>query len=281
MSLQYYSNRVINEIDGYSLVGTGNSHYWCGIWQTYGCLNHKQAYIRQFKKTCFRANCKICYVSWATRQAKRSLKKLNTMSKGNTLKHVIITIPHTWNKESKKKVIQSLKSSGVDSACIIYAPFDESDKFFLKTTLHIFYYGKLKNLYNMEIYNIYAQDDLDDTNQTLFRILQRQYLNAGIKKGIHPVSWIGKSVYCTLETQKNIINGRNCPLCNKKLHLIYFDGDFPPITPDEYFDGEIESDGWMYCFSESIWRKLFRKIKRKVCRLFVHHSSVKSLFTRL
>jgi len=110
---------------------------------------------------------------------------------------------------------------------------------------------------------------------TLFRILQRQYLNAGIKKGIHPVSWIGKSVYCTIQTQKDTTNGQNCPLCNKKLHLIYFDGDFPPIPPDEFFSGELEKDGWRYCTTDSIWVRLFRKIKRKISR------TVKSLLINL
>lgn len=257
------------EINGFSITGSDKAHYWCGIWQTFGCLKHKTAYVRQFKKTCFRANCKVCYVSWASRQAKRSVKKLNAMKKNNTLKHVVITMPEIWGKESKKKLIESLKSVGIESACIIHTPFDESEdgKFFLKSTLHIFYYGKLVNLYNMKLYKIYKQDDLDGTNQTLFRILQRQYLNAGIKKGVHPVSWIGKTIplqYGTLESKKG---GKNCPICNRKLKLIYFDGTTHPLEPNEVFSGELEKDGWKYCLTDSVWVIWFRRIRKRV-RLF-------------
>lgn len=264
MSIQVYHPRTINEIDGFTLVGSEKAHYWCGIWQTFGCLKHKTAYVRQFKRTCFRANCKVCYVSWASRQAKRSVKKLNSMKKNNILRHIVVTTPTLWDQDTKKKLIESLKLSGIESACIIYTPFDESDngKFFLKNTLHIFYYGKLVNLYNMELYKIYEQDDLDGDNQTLFRILQRQYLNCGIKKGVHPVSWIGKTIlqYCTLESDNPKSNGKNCPLCNRKLHLIYYTGDREPIPPDEYFDGETERDGWEYCTRESFWKKVIRKL---------------------
>ena len=98
----------------------------------------------------------------------------------------------------------------------------------------MFYYGKLVNLYSIELYKIYKQDDLDGSNQTLFRVLQRQYLNCGIKKGVHPVSWIGKTKYCTLESDISTVNGKNCPLCNRKLKLIYFNGEIHPLEPDDY-----------------------------------------------
>jgi len=269
MSLQsHFHPRIINEIDGFSLVGTGDSHYWCGIWQTYGCLNHKQAYIRQFKKTCFRSECKVCYIAWARRQANRTITKLNRMKKNNTLHHAIVTIPTTWNKQTKQSFITSLKKIGIESACIIHTPFDESNnqKFYLKNTLHIFYYGKLRYSDALQVYH---QDDLDGTNQKLFKVLQTQFLNCGVKKGTHPITWVGRTIYCTLEPENNTIDGRNCPLCNKKLHLIYWNGDFPPIPPDESFSGELDKDGWKYCFRESIWRKLFRKIKRKVNSIFL------------
>lgn len=262
-------NYLVNKIDGFSLPGTEKAHYWCGIWQTFGCLNHKKAYVKQFKKTCFRPNCKVCYVSWASRQANRSVKKLNNMKNGNKLHHVLITIPQAWNKETKKHLIKSLKSVGVEAACIIYTPFDESEdgKFFLKTTLHLFYYGKLKDLYSLQAIHFHAQFDLDGTNKTLFKILQSQYLNAGIKKGLHFVSWIGKAKYCTLSSDEVKNNGRNCPICNKKLKLIYFNGDIAPLPPDISFSGTVVKANWKYCPTDSILIKFFRKIKRKILKL--------------
>ncbi len=237
-------------IDGFTLPGTGDSHYWCGIWQTYGCLNHKKAYIRQYKKTCFRPTCKVCYLSWATRQSNRSLLKLNQMKKNNQLHHAVITIPYLWNKNTKKNFIKTLKKSGVDAACIIYTPFDETDeKFFLKTTLNVFYYGRIDSTENSSMI-VYPQNDLDGDNQTLFRTLQRKYLDCGIKKGIHPVSWIGRSQYCKLDLPKSSSNGRNCPICNKKLKLVYFNGKICPLEPDKYFSGELEKQNWKYCLTD-------------------------------
>jgi len=145
----------------------------------------------------------------------------------------------------------------------------------LKNTLHIFYYGKLRY---SDALQIHPQDDLDGTNQKLFKVLQTQFLNCGIKKHTHPITWIGKSAYCTIQTQKDTTNAQNCPLCNKKLHLIYFDGDFPPIPPDESFSGELDKDGWSYCPTDSIWIRLFRKIKRKIIREL--YSKIRSYFIR-
>ena len=61
--------------------------------------------------------------------------------------------------------------------------------------------------------------------KTLLQVLQTQFLNVGLKKGLHHTSWIGKSVYCTLEPEKRNIDGRNCPICNKRLRPIYYTGD--------------------------------------------------------
>ena len=272
--MQFLSEReypLINKVDGFSLVGSEKSHYWCGIWQTYGCLHHKKtAYIRQFKKTCFRPQCKTCHISWSIRQSKRTLHKLNSVKKNNTLKHMIVTQTDSWNsKNSRKKLIQSLKDNGVEFACMIFTPFDESNnsKFFLKNTIHVFYYGVLSlNTYSSQAIQFYPQNDLDGTNQTLLKTLQIQYLNCGIKKGVLPVSWIGKSLYCKIETDTPTHNGKNCPICDRKLKLIYYSGDKEPIPPDEYYDGEIEKDGWKYCVTDGFFTRLFKRIKRIIIK---------------
>ncbi len=175
-----------------------------------------------------------------------------------------VSIPTTWSKKSKSNLIISLKKIGIESACIIYTPFDESDnqQFYLKNTLHIFYYGKMVNLYRLNDIQITQLDD--PPKDDLFRLLQSQFLNCGIKKGTHPITWIGRTVYCSIDVQKSTTDGRNCPLCNKKLHLIYFDGALPPIPPDESFNGELDKDGWKYCFRESIWKRIIRKIRKTV-----------------
>jgi len=80
---------------------------------------------------------------------------------------------------------------------------------------------------------------------------------------MHPISWIGRSVYCKLETDNHHSNAKNCPICDRKLRLIYFNGDKDPIPPDEYFDGEIEKDGWKYCHTVSIWKRITNFIKSK------------------
>ena len=88
---------------------------------------------------------------------------------------------------------------------------------------------------------IYQQEDLDVSNDVLFRVLQLQYLNAGIKKGFHPVSWIGRTKYCKLEPEKSPINGRNCPECGRKLKLIYFDGKVHPLPLINHLVGYLKS----------------------------------------
>lgn len=262
-------SQVVQEIDGYSLVGTGNSHYWCGIWQTFGCLNHKTAYVRQFKRTCFRSECKVCYIAWANRQANRTIQKLNRMKRNSTLHHSIITIPTTWDKKTKANLIRILKKIGVESACIIHTPFDETNqqKYYLKNTLHIFYYGKMVNMYISGDIQITQLDD--PPKDDLFKLLQFQFLNCGVKKGTHPITWIGRTIYCTIQSEKSGVDGRNCPLCNKKLHLIYFDGKIPPIPPDEWYNGELDKSGWKYCWNESLWEKIVRKIKRKIMKFII------------
>jgi len=119
------------------------------------------------------------------------------MKKNNKLRHTIFSINESWTKESKKNFIQFIKNLGVEAACIIHTPFDESDAgVYYLSTMYVFYYGIIKNVQLAAL-----QNDLDETNQTLFKVLQSCYLNAGIKKGMHPVSWIGQSMYCKLESE--------------------------------------------------------------------------------
>ena len=101
-SLLFERNYYATEIDGFAIPGTLKPHAECGQWQTFGCLHHTKAYVRQYKRTCFRPNCKVCYFSWASRQTNRTIKKLNQMKKNNTLHHAIVTLPCSWSKQVKK-----------------------------------------------------------------------------------------------------------------------------------------------------------------------------------
>ena len=235
----------------YSQLGTEKAHYYCGIWQTYGCLHHKTAYIKQFKKTCFRSSCKVCYYSWANRQSNRTIQKLSRMGKNNTLKHCVISLNREWSSTTKKATIEKLKKIGVESACIVYAPFDDYiDK------VHVFYYGKI--MYSSSSIQHLPIDDL-------FRTMRSVFLSAGIKGGTQPVVYFGKSVYCTIQYESTKKSGTLCPVCDRKLQLIYYNDRIAPIPPDKSFVGELNKKNWKYCYTESIWRQLYYSIKSMFC----------------
>lgn len=67
--------------------------------------------------------------------------------------------------------------------------------------------------------------------------------HCGIRHMTRAVSWFGDLSYSKLE--KEILpENNNCPLCGRKLVEIYYNGWDPPIPPDVFFEGFVDSHGW-------------------------------------
>jgi len=46
-----------------------------------------------------------------------------------------------------------------------------------------------------------------------------------------------------------------CPLCKRKLVEVYYNGWDPPVPPDSFFEGFVDSEGWYAVKTEVVWEK--------------------------
>ena len=114
----------------------------CGRWKVKGCPNvkahencnhlesHKgKIFVKKLQKSCYRADCKICFKKWMARQANKATRRIEKYEKmtGESVKHIIVSVP-SWDyykpkKELAKmayKILGDVKSKG---GCIIFHPF--------------------------------------------------------------------------------------------------------------------------------------------------------------
>lgn len=125
------------EHEGWRLPATKESHYWCGIWKTVGCLNSnshqnlgcgKRVYVKQFQRSCYRGACRTCYLKWIARESNKATRRINTyseLSKEQPI-HLLLSVPHhSYNTPVpilRKKMGLIIKDIKLKGALIIFHP---------------------------------------------------------------------------------------------------------------------------------------------------------------
>ncbi len=113
--MQESSNWYTIEQDGWHLPATKESHDWCGNWSTIGCLNviaHKgtlaegKGFVKTFQRSCYRADCVICFKKWLARESNKATRRIEKYEKlsGTKAKHIIISVPSWLYYKSKKEL---------------------------------------------------------------------------------------------------------------------------------------------------------------------------------
>ncbi len=248
------------EYDGWKLPATEEKHYWCGLWQTWGCLNEKlheklgkgrRVYVKQYQRSCYRACCKECYLKWIARQsnvATRRIEKYQNKTK-NEPKHIILSVhssqydlPYKILRDRMKQILKMAQFSGG----VIFHPFkrDKSGNFYYAPHFHVVGFGYMfliQKTFGKFGWYIKICEERESIFQTFCYLLS----HCGIKKRHHTMTWIGGLSYSKLKVEKEP-KITCCPVCGGDFMPIYYDGVHPVVPPEGHFEGLVDSDGGWY-----------------------------------
>ncbi len=140
---KFCSNWLNVEYQGWRLPAISEPHDWCGLWKTIGCrrvdLHEKLGkgrltYVKQFRRSCYRASCKFCYTNWIARQANVSTRRIETFTKKSNQEplHLILGIPILQQnlpvKLLRKRMSHILKLGNIHGCAVIFHPFKFNKK---------------------------------------------------------------------------------------------------------------------------------------------------------
>lgn len=256
---KFLTNWNTVEHEGWRLPATATPHCWCGVWQTVGCLNeklHKKLgkgrtyFIKQYQRACYRASCQVCYPKWIVRQANLATRKIEHYSKKTNLKpkHLILCIPPSQHclpvEKLRARMREVLKKAHWKGGAVIFHPFKRDKRtrnFYYFPHFHLVGFG-----YRFQIAEAYGKFGwfikIGEERESVFQTFCYLLSHCGIKKGKHSVTWVGDLSYGKLKLEKEP-KITCCPVCGGKFMPIYYDGAHPPVPPDQYYEGPVDSDG--------------------------------------
>lgn len=242
-------------INGWSLPGHGEPRLDCGHKLVLGCLEaHNQqnldrdvvgkAYIKIVKKSCLRAVCPICYEKWASKEAhKIEYRVIQWHGSGRPI-HVMLSIPESLFDRPMEELriigYRIARSVGIFGGSCIPHPFRErcsvcgahkdtvtercekcgSDTFqwILSPHFHIIGYGwirgdKVRDVFKKEGWITKNLGVRESVSSTAFY----QLSHAGVKEGLHTVTWFGRLSYNKLKVEPEPEKKDTCPLCGADL----------------------------------------------------------------
>lgn len=255
------------EQNGWVLPATQDPHWWCGLWNSKGCLHTEEhadqegkAFVRRYQRSCFRPVCKTCWEKWIGRQSNVSTRKIERYSKKKEIPpiHIVLSISN-WDyeldyKKMKQKARKILKEIRIVGGCIIFHPFRFNKRikcWYYSPHFHVVGFGYLpKN----SLVDAYYQNGWFvkylGVRKSVFSTFYYLLSHCGIRHRNRSVSWFGDLSYSKLE--KEILpDTSKCPLCGRKLIEIYYNGWDPPIPPDSFFEGFVDSEGWFAVKTET------------------------------
>jgi hypothetical protein len=259
---QINTNWLTMEYDGWRFPATSEPYCDCGVWKRKGCLNtenHKKSgygntvFVKQYKNSCYRPICSICYYQWIIRQANRSARRVGKyaeLSKRIPF-HLVLSVSladHGLSyKELKKKQVMIAKELGVCGAAVIFHPFrlkkPECKRYYYSPHFHLVCFGEIKGRVGLIAkkygWFIKYKGPRDSVFQTFCYLLS----HCGIRKGFRSLVWTGVLSYGKLKLEKEP-ETNICPCCKVKLVEIYKEEYDPVVPPDDYFEGFVDPEGW-------------------------------------
>jgi len=257
------SNWYTIDQDGWHFPATKEAHDWCGKWSTRGCLNvnaHKgtecegKGYVKTYQRSCYRADCEICYKKWIAREANKATRRIEKYENqsGNIAKHIIVSPPSWLYGKSKKELAKVsyriLKDVGCIGGTSIFHPFryeKEIKKWYFSPHFHVIGFGWIERVienYQKNGWVIKNKGFRDSTFATFYY----QLSHAGIKKHNHALTWFGSLSYSKLKVEKEDYDQDVCPYCNAKLREVESYGIFYCKPPDVSIELQVDVIGWRY-----------------------------------
>jgi len=269
---RFLTNWKTFEENEFTIPGTKEAHYWCGLWQSKGCLHVEdhaspehdgKIYLKQYQRGCFRKICEKCYPRWLCRQANRATRRIETYKKKSKKEpfHIILSLPvYDYGlslKGMRKKARLILKEIDCIGGAIIFHPFRiKKLNLYWSPHFHVIGFGlvkaKIPQAYRK--FHWYIKDK--GARKSIFGTFHYNLDHCGIKNGVQALVWFGDLSYSKLKLEKEP-DSSVCPACGRKLVEIYYDGIHPVVPPDQNFEGFVDPFDWyeVETVSESEWTK--------------------------
>ena len=262
---KFLTNWETIQHDRWVLPCTKEKHDWCGLWQTFGCLNsseHKRLgkgnmiYIKQYQRSCYRSTCRECYLKWIARQSNASTKRVEEyerISKKQPI-HLILSVNpnqyHLSYKELRKLAKTIIDKMRFIGGAIIFHPFKFNKKtrrWYYAPHFHLVGFAWRGLIYQgYGKFGWYVKDK--GFRNSVFQTFCYLLSHCGVRKGSHSVSWIGSLSYSKLKVEKEP-RITCCPICEGKFVEIYYEPDggiHPVVPPDKIYEGLVVDDGGWY-----------------------------------
>ena len=254
-------NWFIIDHDGWHLPATKDAHEWCGSWAYLGCLNVQghantecegKGFVRTFQRSCYRADCEICWKKWLARESNKATRRIETYEKKSKhkVKHIIISAPK-WDyslnkKELSKKARSILKEIGCIGGSMIFHPFRynrDYKEWYYSPHFHVLGFGwidAVTKAYQKHGWIIKNKGTRDSTFATFYY----QLSHAGIKKHNHALVWFGDLSYSKLKVEEDHIGKPKCPYCEIEMREVFFLGDYCRKPPDVEMEIFVDCKDW-------------------------------------
>ena len=267
----------------WQLPGHGKQYDDCGDWRYRGCKNvegHVQneldqnvegkIYVEWYHRSCYRAECPVCYEKWAGLEASKIEHRLKHLWKNGKVIHVavspsekdVLNIPFD---KLRKKAYRVVKKRGILGGSMIWHPFRELDNgtWYFSPHFHILGFVWVRNVAEEFKKDCWLVKNIQDGKQerSVFRTAMYQLSHCGLdsNKKHRPVSWFGvcstagknHAFVPPMEKEKHV-----CPCCGDELvQLLYFglDEKLPDLVeggsawfePDDWIEKEASSrESW-------------------------------------
>jgi len=249
----------------WGLPGHGEAYYNCGHLKNKGCLNvegHKQnlvdgtaaagkVFVRRYRRTCMRAQCPICYESWAGREAGKIEYRLRASPKKARDIHVVVS-PSTMDvlrlsyEDLRRKTYVVAKKSGFWGGSCIFHPFRKevlTGKWYFSPHFHLLGFGWIRGTKEGFEDHGWVVKNLG-VRKTVSGTALYQLSHAGVHERYHTITWFGRLAYNKLRVPKQERPVEICPICGEPLRQLYYFG--AAVLPEEEGDFWFEPEGWEY-----------------------------------
>lgn len=293
-SLRREGGRGASVIHGnWSIPGHGEEYDDCGKFGLKGCqkihLHHgKGVFAKQFRRSCNRAECPVCYESWSALEAHRAMHRFEVAGKAERIIHVIVSPPKDTHDQDIKKLRAGMygvaKRAGFKGGLSIFHPFRwrclscgldaercsceiHCGMWYYSPHFHILGHGWISNVGEIYQSTGWLVKNLG-LRKSLYRTIQYQLSHAGVwitdkREGILPIAkgkrlsitWFGNLSYAKLHVEREVF-AEECPECGSKLEFLPWGmvGDPPSFALDVRFSAEALAEG--FWISESDQERL-------------------------
>ena len=208
-------------------------------------------YVKIYKRTCARAECPICYESWAGKEGGKIQDRLQRSRKKSRPIHLIVSPPvEFWIRHSfeelRREAYRIAKKSGFKGGSCIFHPFRQNEltkEWYFSPHFHMIGFGWIQH--TKEGYQEHGWVVKNaGIRKTVGGTALYQLSHAGIHGSYHTVTWFGSLAYNKLKIPAQVPEKECCPICGEPLKdLWYFGGQDLPEEEGEYW---LDPEGWFY-----------------------------------